>query len=111
MAVAIAHKKLGAILWAILTMLIVILIYDQLLFRPLITWSDRFRFEQEQNEEPPQSWMLTMFRRSRLIDAAAAPFKAALRWSYRPRRCRRANARAVRCGRGERFLWYGLLLF
>src|SRR6202040_1365327 len=82
-ALAIAHKKLGAILWAILAMLIVILIYDQLLFRPLVTWSDRFRFEQEQNEEPPQSWVLTMFRRSRLIDAIAAPFKRALQSSYR----------------------------
>ena len=64
-------------------MLAVILIYDQLLFRPLITWSDRFRFEQEQNEEPPQSWVLTMFRRSQLIDAIAAPFKRALQSSYR----------------------------
>ena len=82
-ALAIARRDLGAILWAILTMLVVILIYDQLLFRPLITWSDRFRFEQEQNEEPPQSWVLTMFRRSRLMDAIAAPFKRALQSSYR----------------------------
>ena len=82
-ALAIAHKNLAAIVWAIVTMLVVILIYDQLLFRPLVTWADRFRFEQEQNEEPPQSWVLTMFRRSELIDAAAAPFKQALRWSYR----------------------------
>ena len=28
-------------------MLIVILLYDQLLFRPLVAWADRFRFEQE----------------------------------------------------------------
>ncbi|HEX9158869.1 MAG TPA: ABC transporter permease subunit, partial [Rhizomicrobium sp.] len=67
-ALAIARRDLGAVGWAILAMFVVILIYDQLLFRPLITWSDRFRFEQEQNEEPPQSWMLTMVRRSRLID-------------------------------------------
>ena len=82
-ALAIAHRRLGAIFWAILAMLVVILIYDQLLFRPLVTWADRFRFEQEQNDEPPQSWMLTMIRRSRLIDATAVPFKAALQWSYR----------------------------
>src|SRR5438477_326099 len=47
-ALAIARRDLTAILWAIATMLVVILIYDQLLFRPLIAWSDRFRFEQEQ---------------------------------------------------------------
>ena len=36
-----------AIGWAIAAMLVVILIYDQLLFRPLVAWADRFRFEQE----------------------------------------------------------------
>ncbi|MGH6879175.1 MAG: ABC transporter permease [Rhizomicrobium sp.] len=82
-ALAIAHRSLGAIGFAILAMAIVILIYDVLLFRPLVAWADRFRFEQEQNEEPPQSWVLTMFRRSRLIEAVAAPFRQALRWSYR----------------------------
>src|SRR6204780_3625506 len=56
-ALAISRRDLGAIFWAIAAMLVVILIYDQLLFRPLVTWADRFRFEQEQNEEPPQSWV------------------------------------------------------
>jgi NitT/TauT family transport system permease protein len=111
-ALAIVHKKLGAILWAILAMLIVILIYDQLLFRPLVTWADRFRFEQEQNEEPPQSWMLTMFRRSRLIDAVASPFKAALRWSYRlspPPAVRIPVPRSPLWTRATDVLWYGIL--
>src|SRR5438045_6270839 len=60
-ALAIARRDLTGILWAIATMLVVILIYDQLLFRPLITWSARFRFEQEHAEEPPQSWVLMRF--------------------------------------------------
>ena len=46
-ALAIEHQDLAAVGWAILTMLIVILIYDQLVFRPLVAWADRFRFEQE----------------------------------------------------------------
>jgi len=112
-ALAIIHKKLGAIFLAIVTMAIVILIYDQLLFRPLVSWADRFRFEQEQNVEPPQSWMLTMLRRSELIDAVATPFRAALRWSYRlsppqplalPGRNSRLWTRAVD------ILWYAVLL-
>src|SRR6185369_7327960 len=41
-ALAIQQRNLGAIGWAILTMLVVILIYDQLLFRPLVVWVDRF---------------------------------------------------------------------
>ena len=32
-------------LYAILAMLVVILLYDQLLFRPLVAWSAKFRFE------------------------------------------------------------------
>src|SRR5215831_14691964 len=46
-ALAIEQRSLGAVGWAIGTMLVVILIYDQLLFRPLVAWADRFRFEQE----------------------------------------------------------------
>jgi NitT/TauT family transport system permease protein len=82
-AIAIQNQDLPAIGWAILTMAIVILIYDQLLFRPLVAWADRFRFDQEQIEETPESWVLTILRRSELIDAMAAPFRQALRWSYR----------------------------
>jgi NitT/TauT family transport system permease protein len=112
-ALAIARQDLRAILWAILTMLIVILVYDQLLFRPLITWSDRFRFEQEQSAEPPQSWVLTMVRRSRLIDAIAAPFKRALQWSFRlapPPPVRLPIPRSPLLSRAADYLWYALLL-
>ena len=68
-ALAIEQRNLVAIGWAIATMLIVILLYDQLLFRPLIAWVDRFRVEQEPGARAPQSWALTMLRRSRLIAA------------------------------------------
>src|ERR1700737_2718598 len=43
-AVAIEHKSLAAVAWAIGTMLIVILLYDLVLFRRLVAWADRFRF-------------------------------------------------------------------
>src|ERR1700678_2095530 len=73
-ALAIEHRDLLAVGYAILTMLIVILIYDQVLFRPLVAWADRFRFEQEPGGIPPQSWVLTVLRRSRLIDRLTMPF-------------------------------------
>jgi len=82
-AAAIAERSLPAIFWAIGTMLIVILIYDQLLFRPLVAWSERFRFDEQQSEEAPQSWALTMFRRSRLIRAIANPFLRFMQQTYR----------------------------
>src|ERR1700733_1918573 len=111
-ALAIERRQLGAIFWAVVAMLIVILIYDQLLFRPLVTWADRFRFEQEQNDEPPESWVLTMFRRSRLIDAVAAPFKQALRWSYRlapPPKVLPTMPGNPAWSRAADIFWFGLL--
>src|SRR5271163_4211256 len=82
-ALAIAQKNLVAIGWAILTMLIVILLYDQLLFRPLVAWVDRFRVEQEPGERVPDSWALTMMRRSRLITASTLAFHKAVFWTSR----------------------------
>jgi NitT/TauT family transport system permease protein len=73
-ALAIENKNLSAIGWAIATMLIVILLYDQLMFRPLVAWVDRFRVEQEPGVRPPDSWALTMMRRSRLITALTVAF-------------------------------------
>src|SRR6202051_571154 len=71
-ALAIEHGSLRAIGWAIATMFIVILLYDQLIFRPLVVWGDRFRLDQEQGGQVPDSWALTMLQRSRLLSAATA---------------------------------------
>ena len=64
-------------------MLIVILIYDQLLFRPLVAWGDRFRIDQEQGGRVPRSWALTMMQRSRIMLGCATLFFAAVRWTGR----------------------------
>jgi len=44
-AAALEARDIRAVAWAILAMLVVILLYDQLLFRPLVAWSAKFRFE------------------------------------------------------------------
>src|SRR6201987_4484688 len=46
LAQATADKNLAAIGWVILAMTLVIILYDQLMFRPLVAWADKFRFEQ-----------------------------------------------------------------
>ena len=78
-ALAIEQRDLAAVCYAIVTMLIVILIYDQVLFRPLIAWADRFRFEQEPGVVPPESWVLDVMRRSRLVDRLTEPFASSWR--------------------------------
>lgn len=80
-ALAIERRDLTAIGWAIATMLIVILLYDQLIFRPLVAWMDRLRFEQEASGRTPRSWALTVMRRSRLISAMTNAFYALVRWT------------------------------
>jgi NitT/TauT family transport system permease protein len=112
-ALAIERRDLGAVGWAIGAMLIVILLYDQLLFRPLVAWADRFRFEQTAGARPPRSWVLTMLRRSRLVAVAAAPFGAASRWSRRALRARggakaRPGGGEAASRRGDR-LWNALV--
>jgi NitT/TauT family transport system permease protein len=78
-ALAIDQRDLGAIGWAVVTMLAVILIYDQLLFRPLVAWADKFRVELSVGQIGPESWLLRLFRRTRLLNTAAAPLGRALR--------------------------------
>jgi NitT/TauT family transport system permease protein len=75
-ALAIQQQNLKAVGWAIFTMLVVILIYDQILFRPLVAWADRFRFEQEAGMIAPESWVLNILRGSRIVDRLIRPFAA-----------------------------------
>jgi len=91
-ALAIEHKDLTAVGWAIGTMLIVIFIYDQILFRPLVAWADRFRFEQEAGVVAPRSWVFDMLRRSRLVDSMTEPFAVLWRRSMLMQRPDRGEA-------------------
>ena len=67
-ATAIAERDLGAIGYALLVMLIVILLYDQLLFRPLLAWSRKFRADTDTEEYDFRPWFLTVMQRARFFD-------------------------------------------
>src|ERR1700758_1715963 len=75
-ALGIEKQNLAAIGYAILTMLLVIIAYDQFLFRPVVAWADKFRIEQTASGNPPTSWMLDLFRRTRALRALVQPFAA-----------------------------------
>src|SRR6266853_682149 len=78
-ALAVEQRNVAAIGYAIAAMFVVILIYDQLLFRPLIASADWFRLEQESGLTPSRSWALTMMRRSRILAVFAKLFERLLR--------------------------------
>jgi NitT/TauT family transport system permease protein len=71
-AAALAQERGDAVAWAVVAMLAVILIYDQVLLRPLVAWSDRFKAEAEPGATRPTAWVLTVLRRTRLLPLLAA---------------------------------------
>jgi NitT/TauT family transport system permease protein len=67
-SVAIDQRDLSAVFYAIVTMLLLILIYDQLLFRPLLAWAQRFKLGEIGDEEEVEApWFLIMLQRARLF--------------------------------------------
>ncbi len=75
-AAAVDARDLRALAWAVLTMTVVILVVDQLFWRPLVAWSDRFRLEQSGGGEIPRSWVFDLLRTARiptLVGGALAP--------------------------------------
>ena len=55
-----------AILWGMGAMIAVIVLLDQLVWRPVIAWSDKFKFESVEGT-PPQSFVLNLLQRSGLL--------------------------------------------
>lgn len=100
-ALAIQARDLQAIGYAILGMFIGIVLYDQLFFRPLLAWADKFRFEESGGENAPSSWLLTWLRRTELLRQLGRAPAALLGWTLRRFRRRfdgtsiRARAKAV----------------
>jgi NitT/TauT family transport system permease protein len=69
-ATAIEQRDLGAIGYAVMVMLVVILLYDQLLFRPLLAWSRKFIGDPRAEEDYARPWFLIVLQRARLFDLA-----------------------------------------
>ena len=64
---AATHGDTAAILWGLAAMIAVILMLDQLLWRPLIAWAERFKFEQVESGNAPQSMVLAGLGRSSIL--------------------------------------------
>ncbi len=56
-----------SILWGIGTMIAVIVLLDQIVWRPVIAWAEKFKFEQVESTDAPQSWFLDLVEHSRLL--------------------------------------------
>jgi len=59
-----------AIVWGVATMVAVIVLMDQIVWRPVIAWSEKFKFEQVEASQPPRSPVLDLLRRSKILSRA-----------------------------------------
>jgi NitT/TauT family transport system permease protein len=67
-----ADQKDGrAIAWGVIAMVAIIVAIDQLIWRPLIAWSDKFKFEQVENSQHIHSPLLHLFTHSNVLAAVA----------------------------------------
>src|SRR6204780_2851608 len=102
-----------AIVWGVVTMVGVIVLMDQLIWRPVIAWAEKFKFEQVEAVESPHSYVLDFLRRSKIVPLAAQatfrPFPG-----RRNRYCARSAAPKPEAGQskiiGKWFTWAALAL-
>ncbi len=66
MSVAAEQGNAGAMVAGVAAMVVMIAALDQVLWRPVIVWAQRFRIEETAAAEAPHSWFLALLRRSRL---------------------------------------------
>jgi NitT/TauT family transport system permease protein len=111
-AAALQAQDFRAIVYAIIAMFVVILLYDQLLFRPLVAWSAKFRFETTAAAAGPEPWMLKLMRRTRLFQELSAAVGGALSVVFR---LRLGAGAAVQVDEGRKpsrivdALWYAIV--
>ena len=111
LAVAIDRQNFYAVAQAVGAMALVIIAYDQLFFRPIVAWADRFRFEMVASTERPTSWVFDLLRRTRLLPVVLAPLGAIgrLLLAFEPRTTRRRIAGETRVHPAVERVWQALV--
>ena len=67
MATAAEAGDTRAAVYAIVAMVVTIVVIDQLLWRPLVAWAEKFKLEQTEGKENPTSWVLDLLRHSHVL--------------------------------------------
>ncbi len=67
MTVAVARGNIPAMIWAVLAMVLMIVLLDQILWRPVVVWAQKFRVEEDGHQLAMSSWFLDLLRRSRML--------------------------------------------
>jgi NitT/TauT family transport system permease protein len=78
---AVEAQDIPALLCALVAIAVVIMLVDQLFWRPLVAWGDRFKLERSAAAEAPHSWLLDILRSARLphlLAGVCAPVRETL---------------------------------
>ncbi|HXA68292.1 MAG TPA: ABC transporter permease subunit [Bryobacteraceae bacterium] len=101
-----------AIVWGLAVMIAVIVLIDQLVWRPIISWSEKFKFEQVEAYQSPRSPVLDFLRRSRILHRAARMFVSPAREALALRFAKTAGVATVdnRKSTGRKWLVRAMLM-
>ncbi|HUJ16035.1 MAG TPA: ABC transporter permease subunit [Thermoanaerobaculia bacterium] len=94
MSAAVAHGDVRAMVWAIVAMVLMIVVLDQLLWRPVVVWSQKFRVEEGAAEQIASSWFYDFLRKSAILEWIGEWFGRIKRPSRGPKHGKRPAASA-----------------
>ena len=99
-----------AIAWGLLTMIAVIVVMDQLIWRPVIAWAEKFKFEQVESAQAMHSPVLDLLRSSRVLPLVGRVFVGPFRERLNLRLARDWESRRedLPASRANRWLSYAL---
>lgn len=103
-ALAVTQQDMHHILYAIMTMIVTIFIYDQLLFKPLVSWSDKFKIESVGGGVNTESWLYNLIHDSLIVKSILKPFGWVFGILYNIKLPRIAVAKLF-----YDILWYGFI--
>lgn len=96
-----------AMIAAIVAMTAMIVLVDQIFWRPIVVWSQRFKVEEQGDPDPPESWMLALLRRSRIVSFIDQHLLSRLNFTSISRRRGRARPGSAAGARYRRALAIG----
>ncbi|MGB0117745.1 MAG: ABC transporter permease subunit [Terriglobales bacterium] len=99
-----------SILLGIVTMVAVIVLIDQLVWRPVIAWAEKFKMEQVESASVPTSWVLDFLQRSRGVALFRKRAIRPLREQMVHYFARRNEVRSESAGENQAVLWLGRIV-
>lgn len=73
--IALNNADVKMIIWAVLAIIINIMVFDQLFFRPLVRWSEKFKYESVKTHKHNTSWFYNVLSDTLLLKRIIRPIK------------------------------------